>query len=131
LTQGMIAIGFTQNVVGFCSCFPYFETEINTNSLLLYLLHTTCDKRTTHLITKPVIKTKWNIWPTWNKMDCITNSQVIRSLKQYLTWPSTAALWHNFRNFLGLINLIILNNIRNCEILLSAPNKTNQSKNYI
>jgi hypothetical protein len=41
----------------------------------------------THLITEPVIETKWNLQSTWNRMACITNGQITRSLKQPLTWP--------------------------------------------
>jgi hypothetical protein len=33
-----------QHDAGFCSCFPYLETEFNTNSLLRYRLHIKCDK---------------------------------------------------------------------------------------
>jgi hypothetical protein len=84
LTQGIIAVSFT-HVVGFCSGFPYFDTEFYTNSLLPYQLHTQHDKTTTHSITKPVIKTKRNVPSTWNKMACVTNGQVARSLKQHLT----------------------------------------------
>jgi hypothetical protein len=46
--------------VGFCSYFPYFETDFNTNYLLLYQLHIQ-HKTTTHSTTKLVIKGKWNI----------------------------------------------------------------------
>jgi hypothetical protein len=49
----IISVSFTQHVMGFCRCFPYFETEFNTNSLLLYWLHTTCYKLTTHSINLP------------------------------------------------------------------------------
>jgi hypothetical protein len=45
-----------QHDVGFCSCFPYFEAEFNTNSLLHYRFHIQHDKTTTYSITKPVIK---------------------------------------------------------------------------
>jgi hypothetical protein len=74
-----------QHVVGFCSCFPHFEKEFYTNSLLLYRLHTKCAKMTTRSITKPFIKT--TVQSTWNKMACVTNGQVTRSLKRHLTWP--------------------------------------------
>jgi hypothetical protein len=84
---GIIAISFMQYVVGFCSCSLYFETDFNTNSLLLYRLHAKHYKTTTHSITKQVIKTKRNVWSTCNKMVCITNGQVVRSLKQHLMWP--------------------------------------------
>jgi hypothetical protein len=83
--------------VGSCSCFPYFDTDFNTISLLLYRLHTQCDKTTTHLITKPVIKTKWYFRFTWNKMGCVTNGQVARSFKQHLTWPMHCWLINKFR----------------------------------
>jgi hypothetical protein len=61
LTQGIIAISFTQHVVDICSCFPTLKENFNTYSLLLYRLHTTCNKTTTHSITKPVIKTERNV----------------------------------------------------------------------
>jgi hypothetical protein len=48
LTQGIIAVSFTQHVVGFCSCFPYFETKFNTYSLPLadFMLHATRQQHT-------------------------------------------------------------------------------------
>jgi hypothetical protein len=71
--------------VGFCICFSYFETEFNTNYLLLYQCHTNREK-TTHSITKLVIKTKWDARSAWNKMACVTNGQVARLFKQHLMW---------------------------------------------
>lgn len=65
--------------------FPYFETEFDINSLFLYKSHIECDK-TTHSITKPVIKTKWTVQTTWNKMKTIANG--------------IHALCPRFRNFL-------------------------------
>jgi hypothetical protein len=43
--SGIIAVSFMQHV-GFCRCFTYFETEYDTNSLFLYLLHTKCNNNT-------------------------------------------------------------------------------------
>jgi hypothetical protein len=58
---GISAISFTQHVMGCCSCFPYFEREFITNSLLFFnLLHAKRDK-TTHSITEPVIKIIQNV----------------------------------------------------------------------
>jgi hypothetical protein len=46
LTQDVITASFTQHIVGFRICFPYFETEFNSNSLLLYWPHTERDTST-------------------------------------------------------------------------------------
>jgi hypothetical protein len=82
--------------VGFCICFPYFETEFNTNYLLLYQLHTNREKTTTHSITKLVIKTKRDARSIWNKMPCVTNGQVARSIKQHLMWLMQCWFWDRF-----------------------------------
>jgi hypothetical protein len=97
LTRGIITVCFTQHVVSFCSCFPHFETEFNKNYLRVYRLHTEWKKASTHLITKPVIETKYNIQSTWNRMACITDSQFAWSFKQPLTWPMHCCSSPSFR----------------------------------
>jgi hypothetical protein len=98
--------------VGFFGCFPYFETDFNTNSLLLYQLHIKCDKTTTHSFTKPAMKTKRNVLYTWNKMACVTNGQVARSHKQHLMCDlCTAAPSPHFENLLNTPRMWIVNPI--------------------
>lgn len=57
---------------------------IAENSLILYLCRTQRNRSTTCLVTKLVIKIKWNVWSAWNKVACAANSQDARSLKQHL-----------------------------------------------
>jgi flagellar basal body-associated protein FliL len=53
---------------GFLQLFSLLWSKFNTNSLLLYWQHTKHDKTVTYLITKPIIKTKRNIWYTCHRM---------------------------------------------------------------
>jgi hypothetical protein len=72
LTRGILTAHLIQHM-GFWNCFPYLEQNL-TQILRSFSNSTKHDKTATCSITKLVIKTKWNIWSTWNKMACVTVS---------------------------------------------------------
>jgi hypothetical protein len=68
LTQSIVTASLTQRVMGFCCCFPQFETKFNTSSLLLYRHHTKKRQNGKHPVIKPLINTKLNARAAWNKL---------------------------------------------------------------